>query len=90
MSGSPSRQQVPTESTTIERIMASPRFEQGVDDVRAGRGYPPDYDAWAASDKLWAYERGRQWARVTPRHVKLKVAGKVTKQAIELFVRCCY
>lgn len=62
--------QISTGTTTIDEVMASPLFERGVKDARAGRGFPADYDTW--NDKLWAYERGRQWANGAPRHVKLK------------------
>ena len=78
---SPVRDQIPTQPTTIREIMARPEFEHGVADVRLGRG--ADYDQW--QDSYWAYERGRQWARLVPCHVKLKVDGKVTDQAVKLF-----
>ena len=43
--------QVPTRRVTIEEIMAQPHFMLGVADVRALRGYRPDYDSWAANDQ---------------------------------------
>jgi hypothetical protein len=77
------RDQIPTVGTTVEAIMESPLFERGVGDARSGRGYPFDYDT--LKDNLWAYERGRQWARVVPRHITLKVNGKITAQALQAF-----
>jgi hypothetical protein len=77
--------QVPTRPVGIETIMASPRFAQGVDDVLAGRGFPPDYDKWSHDDKLWAYERGRMWGRLTPHRIVLKRNGKVTTEAIRWY-----
>jgi hypothetical protein len=77
--------QIPTRPTTIAEIMANPTFERGVEDVRAGRAYPPDYDLWKDTDDCWNYERGRQWARLVPRHFKLKVNGKIAEKAMQLF-----
>ena len=77
--------QIPTRPVTIAEIMATPTFARGVEDVRAGRGYPPDYDQWQHTNDRWAYERGRLWARLVPRHVKLKVNGKITVKAMQLF-----
>lgn len=65
--------------------MARPTFERGVEDVRAGRDFPPDYDLWSDTNSRWSYERGRQWARLVPRHVRLKVGGKLTGEALRLF-----
>ena len=75
-----SDEQLPTVPVSIAEIMASPLFERGVKDARAGRGFPPDYDI--LEDKLWAYERGRQWARLAPRSLPLKVNGKLNPQAL--------
>jgi hypothetical protein len=72
--------QVPTRLATVEEIMSSPTFTLGVADVRAGRGYHSAYASWVTNDQ-WAYERGRQWAAVTPRSVALKRDGKVTSAA---------
>jgi len=36
--------QIPTHHVTVMEIMSSPTFALGVDDVRAGWGYHPDYD----------------------------------------------
>jgi hypothetical protein len=77
--------QIPTQPVTIAEIMATPTFERGVEDVRASRGYPPDYDQWQHTDDRWAYERGRQWARLVPRHVHLKINGKITERALQLY-----
>jgi hypothetical protein len=77
--------QVPTRLTTIEAIMSNPRFAQGVADVRAGRSYPIDYDLWGHTNDAWCYERGRQWAALAPRNAPLKVNGKITQRAMDLY-----
>jgi hypothetical protein len=79
--------QVPTRLTTVEEIMSSPMFALGVADTRAGRGYAADYELWLDSNLRWDYERGRQWAQLAPRHIKLKVGGKITAEAVNLFVK---
>lgn len=78
-------EQVPTQPTTIKEIMARPTFERGVADVRSHRGYPSDYDEWTDTDDCWDYERGRLWARLVPHHIKLKLDGEVTAQAVRLY-----
>jgi hypothetical protein len=80
-------EQIPTIQVSDLEIMLSVWFEQGVTDARAGRGFPKDYDAWSAQDRLWAYERGRLWGRAVPRSVQLKSGGRVTDQAIAWFKR---
>ena len=82
-----SDEQLPTVPVSIAEVMASPRFQQGVVDVRAGRGFPRDYDEWSQTDELWAYERGRVWACLVPRNVALKRNGKVTNEAINWFMK---
>ena len=77
--------QIPTKPTTIETIMASPLFKRGVIDARARRGFPAEYDTW--NDKLWAYERGRQWAQAVPRNVMLKRDGRITLEAKKWFIK---
>jgi hypothetical protein len=74
--------QIPTRSTTIEAIMSSPKFQLGVEDARAGRGYPAGYDGWKHTNDRWTYERGRQWAQLAPRSVALKVNGKISEQSL--------
>jgi hypothetical protein len=76
--------QIPTHVTTIEEIMSSHSFALGVADVRAGRPVHRDYDKWHTNDQ-WNYERGRCWARLTPRHIQLKRNGKITREAIRYF-----
>ena len=89
--------QGPTVSTTAERVMSDPAFTRGVADYRAGR--PPNYDAFnftqgtneASATSLinahWNYERGRHWAAVVPRHLPLKIGGRLNPEAIRLFRR---
>jgi hypothetical protein len=45
------QEQEPTKPAPIRWIMSQPHFALGVADVRAGRGYRPDYDSWAANDQ---------------------------------------
>ena len=75
------RDQVFTVPTTIEAIMRQPTFALGVDDARAGRPYHADYDRWNANGQ-WDYERGRCWARLAPRDLRLKIGRKVNPEAI--------
>jgi hypothetical protein len=76
--------QIPTVATTIEKIMSSHTFALGVADARAGRSMHRDYDGWHTNAQ-WNYERGRSWARLAPRHIKLKCGGKVTREATRYF-----
>jgi hypothetical protein len=77
-------EQIPTRSTSALRIMSQPSFALGVADVRAGRGTHRDYDLWETNGQ-WNYERGRAWAMLTPRHVKLRRAGRITSEALAWF-----
>lgn len=76
--------QVPTRPITIREIMASTEFARGVNDARAHRGYPHDFDDWAAND-CWSYERGRQWASLAPRGMPLKRNGQITALAMAYY-----
>ena len=79
--------QIPTRPVSIAEIMSDPKFAQGAEDVRHGRGYLADYDTWEDTNDRWAYERGRQWATVAPRHVVLKANGKITTAAWRWYAR---
>jgi hypothetical protein len=79
--------QVPTVPATIREIMADPAFGRGVADVRAGRGYPRDFDAWGHTNSAWSYERGRQWATIAPRSVPLRTNGSITAAAVRWYGR---
>jgi hypothetical protein len=79
--------QVPTCGATVNEIMSDPAFALGVADVRAGRGFRPDFDLWSDANDQWGYERGRQWAVLAPRSVRLKRDGKITETAENWFVR---
>ncbi len=74
--------QLPTHTVPLVVVMKDPKFQQGVEDVRAGRGYPTDYDCWGHDNDRWNYSRGRQWATAAPRHVRLKVNGEITIEAL--------
>jgi hypothetical protein len=79
--------QLPVVGVPLEMIMGSSKFAQGVADVRAGRGYPDDYDCWEDTNDRWDYSRGRQWATAAPRNLALKVNGNVSQQAKSWYVR---
>jgi hypothetical protein len=73
--------QVPTSRTTFRKIMSRVAFALGVADVRAGKPYRPDFDSWSDIDAQWNYERGRQWAVLAPRNIRLKCGRKITDEA---------
>jgi hypothetical protein len=77
--------QIPTRLATVREVMSDPKFALGVSDVRAGRGYPARYDAWEDTNDRWAYERGRQWARIAPRNLALKVNGELNPLALQQY-----
>jgi hypothetical protein len=81
------RDQVPTQPVSARWIMSQPTFALGAADARAGRGIHGDYDLWDISGQ-WNYERGRAWATLTPRHVQLRHAGKITSEALAWFKSC--
>jgi hypothetical protein len=62
-------EQIDTYAVTTREIMSAPAFAAGVADVRAGK--PARYDAFA-DDAYWAYERGRQFALLAPRSMRLR------------------
>jgi len=74
-------EQVPTRLVTPAEIMNRPRFALGVADVRAGRRHHADYDLWDGQAQ-WDYERGRAWAITAPRHVPLKLNGRLNPAAL--------
>src|SRR5262245_17018912 len=79
--------QIQTYYTTPERIMRDPAFALGVADVRAGLPFRPQYDRWDTNTQ-WDYERGRAWALLTPRHVKIRGRdGKLNADAVRWYRR---
>ena len=63
------RDQVKTEYIGASYFLQSREFARGVDDVRAGRPARFDDYAWdqggmPATDRQWAYEKGRQFATI--------------------------
>jgi hypothetical protein len=79
--------QINTVPVTIERIMRDPAFALGAADVRAGLPFRQQYDRWGTNTQ-WNYERGRAWALLAPRHIKLRGRdGKPTLGAIEWYRR---
>lgn len=77
--------QLPTVPVTILEIMSRRAFARGVADARAGRGYPSNYDTWKETNDMWAYERGRQWARLAPRNLPLMINGKLNPLALQQY-----
>lgn len=75
--------------------MSRPAFQRGVDDARAGK--LPDYDQFTfdqSSDEefvqeqingCWDYERGRQWARIAPMSMSLRIDGELNPKAVRLY-----
>jgi hypothetical protein len=73
--------QVGTVGATIEDVMRDPVFALGVADARAGLPFRNAYD-----HAQWHYERGRAWALLAPRHVRVRRAdGKLSADAIRWF-----
>jgi hypothetical protein len=66
-------------------IMSRRKFMLGVEDLRAGRDFHPDYDSW--SEDQWSYEQGRLWAAVAPRDMPVKIHGKVNPKAVDVYRR---
>lgn len=87
--------QIPVRGISLEAIMDSAAFAQGVNDKRTGRS--PAYDeftfdqvdgetfAKASINRHWNYERGRQWAAVAPLSMPLKIDGSLNPKAIALY-----
>jgi hypothetical protein len=80
-------EQVPTQTVSARWVMEQPEFNMGVADARAGRPNRAAYDTWDDVDQQWNYERDRVWARLTPRHVPLKIKGRISPQALQWFMR---
>jgi hypothetical protein len=85
-------QQNPTVPVSLEKIMASQAFRQGVADVRAGR--PPNFDgdfelmrsnADDFINAMWNYERGRQYAVLVSRDLPIILKRKVNPKALLLY-----
>jgi hypothetical protein len=78
---SEARAQADTVACTIEGIMRSTAFAEGVSDVRAGR--PPRFDEL----DTWDYERGRLWATLAPMSMPLRIGSRLNPKAVRLFYR---
>ena len=77
--------QVATIPVAIEHIMRDPAFALGAADVRAGLPFRRQYDRWG-TDTQWCYERGRAWALLAPRHIKVRSRdGKLNPSAVVMF-----
>jgi hypothetical protein len=70
------RDQIETEDVSAAWFLRSADFQAGADDVRAGR--PARFDAYnydqgdeALTNRLWAYEKGRQFATIVPASMPL-------------------
>jgi hypothetical protein len=71
------REQADTRGTTTYQILSSAGFRAGVEEVRTGR--PPNFE-----HNDWNYERGRQFARLAPISMPLRVGGRINKKALAL------
>jgi hypothetical protein len=74
------RDQIETEEVSAAWFLRSADFQVGVDDVRTGRparfdAYNYDQDDEALTNRLWAYEKGRQFATVAPASMPLRIYG---------------
>jgi hypothetical protein len=81
--------QIAIENVGASYFLSHPEFQRGVDDVRRGR--PPSFDRAGQNrrdriDSQWAYERGRQFGLIAPRHIKLHKNGKLNLDALRLLV----
>ena len=75
--------------TTAADIMRDPAFAIGAADLRAGLPFRPQYERWAPNTQ-WNYERGRAWALLAPRHVRIRGRdGKINPAAIGWYERMC-
>ncbi len=59
--------------------MRTPSFQAGVDDVRNGKA--PRFDSYRGVE----YERGRQWAKLAPLEMPLRLGRRLNPQALALF-----
>jgi hypothetical protein len=75
--------QVPTTKVTTARIMASPEFALGLDDVR--KGIPFDWRNGADDGTAWNYERGRLFGHIAPPNMPLRMGGRLNPKAIMLY-----
>jgi hypothetical protein len=71
------RKQARTVVVSTRTIVASQEFARGFDEVRRGLPLNPDNDEWE-------YERGRQFARIAPLDMPLRIAGKLNPKALKL------
>jgi hypothetical protein len=70
--------QVKTKNTTIVRVMSSPEFERGFEDVRRGVPFNSHVDSWE-------YERGRHFGFIAPIDMPLRIGGKLNLRAVALY-----
>ena len=74
--------QVATIPVTVARVMRDPAFALGAADVRAGLPLRRQSDR-SDTNTQWNYERGRAWALLAPRHVKIRGRdGKLSSAAV--------
>lgn len=83
--------QVSTSRATWHQVVAPPAFREGFEDAWAGRPFRYDLDAppggGLASNRVWAYERGRAfaiWCKAENRDPRpLKRGNRITWQAMD-------
>jgi hypothetical protein len=83
------RNQIEIEHVGASYFMESREFVRGVEDVRAGRPARFDNYSWdqgdmPATDRQWAYEKGRQFAIIAPKTMPLRINGKLNLDALRL------
>jgi hypothetical protein len=71
------RAQAATRSVTLESIVGSSGFARGLRETR--QGLPLD-----SFCNDWNYVRGRQFGRLVPMKLALRVGGKLNPKALEL------
>jgi hypothetical protein len=73
-------EQAETEMVSAASVMRHPSFLRGVEEYRARKR--PNFE-----DADWNYERGRQWAAIAPRNLKVFTRGRLNRVALLIFQR---
>jgi hypothetical protein len=68
-----------TEFVSVQSIVGSREFADGVRDVR--QGLSPAFDRHGDG---WSYERGRLFACIAPLNMQVRIGGKVNPKAVAL------
>jgi hypothetical protein len=73
-SGTSPPPQADTIDVSAASIIRDPLFRHGVEEYRAGKR--PDFDKFTIDTGAWEYERGRLWAALAPRNLKVSTRGQ--------------